>query len=233
MIALSIVWEILAEGGDAHGAEEDNHVIALYVESLNVRADAAIECSDLVGQLHLVHKHRNLCLVDIGLRNEIFLLLVLLHDLNKLRELAFGMKNLTFPVDDIFLKINSDRLRDAEIFHCVGDSDTQLSAKTEEVINSYLACENYRREAKDVDTLLSEGLGVESLNLNERLEVESDAIALRHLEIWRLGVGRRWLGNENLLYFQCGRFFSILLNWCDPGVRTDAPQRQRFPTHSG
>lgn len=158
---------------------------------------------------------------------------MLLHDLNKLRELAFGMKNLTFPVDDIFLKIDSDRLGDAEIFHCVGDSDTQLCAKAEEVINSYLACENYRREAKDVDTLLSEGLGVESLNLNERLEVESDAIALRHLEIWRLGVGRRWLGNENLLYFQCGRFFSILLNWCDPGVRTDAPQRQRFPTHSG
>lgn len=55
---------------------------------------------------------------------------------------------------------------------------------------------------KDIDMLLSELLGCERINANERFEHELDAILVGQVKIGRLTCGRLRLGYENLLNFQ-------------------------------
>ena len=79
--------------------------------------------------------------------------------IDKVGEFTVGKKYFTFPVNDIFLKINGYRFRGTKVLHGIRDLDPEFFANTEEVVNGCPAVENNRRIFQDVDPAGSEFFG--------------------------------------------------------------------------
>jgi hypothetical protein len=66
------------------------------------------------------------------------------------------MENLAFSVNNVFLKIKSDILGNAEIFHGIGYQNSKLITDPEKMIYPGLACENNGGKIKNIDLLMPE-----------------------------------------------------------------------------
>ena len=77
------------------------------------------------------------------------------NNIDQILKFGFPMKYFTFPVNNIFLEIESDVLRNAEIFHCIGHNCAEFAANPEKMINSGFACEDDCREIEDINFLLT------------------------------------------------------------------------------
>jgi hypothetical protein len=83
-------------------------------------------------------------------RNKEIVFLVFDYNVNKVLKLGFPMKNLTLPVNNVFLEIKCNILRDAEIFHCIRHNIPQLITYSEKVINPGFAGKDDRSKVKDI-----------------------------------------------------------------------------------
>ena len=125
--------------------------------------------------------------MHVGNDVEELILIVLAQEGKEILKLACGaIENLAFAIDDVFLQIERDRLGGAEIFHGVGDGDAHLLAKTEEVVDSRACCEDDGGEIGDIDFLMTEFAGAQTLHLDERAENHLNAIAGSDVEVGRL-----------------------------------------------
>ena len=79
-----------------------------------------------------------------GKREQEFLVLVLGDQLDERRERSVGEKYLPLAVYDVFLQVQRDGLRVAEIFHSLGNRDARLLADPEKVVDRRPARENDR-----------------------------------------------------------------------------------------
>ena len=191
VFALDVIGEVLLERCNSLRAEKYDEVVILNLNLMKVTTDGAVESRNLIRQLNFVHHARYLVVVRVRQRHQVLLVFMLLHDINQLRELIHAMEDLSLSIDDVFLQVYCDRLRDAEIFHRFWNSYPQLSAQTEEMVNRYLTREDDCCVRQDVHFLLAERLGVYAINLSERAEVYRHAVVVCQLKIWRLGVGWR------------------------------------------
>lgn len=66
------------------------------------------------------------------------------------------MKNFSFPVLNVFLKIISCRFRNAEILHGIWHFDTHFFTNPEEMINRVARCKNNGSVIKDINPVPAE-----------------------------------------------------------------------------
>ena len=84
-----------------------------------------------------VEKFCKVIVVDITQGDEILLCFMLDHLRNDVIDLSCGTKeHFAFTILDVFLDIEGNSLCDTEIFHVIGDVDTHLFAKLEEIVDS-------------------------------------------------------------------------------------------------
>ena len=76
----------------------------------------------------------------------------------KILECPVRKKDLTLPIYDIFLQIESNGLRIAKIFHRLGNTDPCLLANLEKMIDRRTAREYYRTMVEYFDPLSAEFL---------------------------------------------------------------------------
>ncbi len=115
---------------------------------------------------------------------------MLFNHIDKIAEMAFPKKYLSFAKLDIFLKIQGNCLRSTEIFHLIRNLDTQFLAETEKVINCMSGCKYYSSVIGDLNAMFSERLGPNAFNLNEFSETDVKVKLFDQLRIWRLVVFR-------------------------------------------
>lgn len=75
---------------------------------------------------------------------------------DKILEFGLAVEDLSLPVNDVFLEIKSNILRDTEIFHCIRNNDAQLVADPEEMIYPGFACKDYGSKIQNIDFLVPE-----------------------------------------------------------------------------
>lgn len=128
---------------------------------------------------------------------------MLLHYQGQVFQLTgFGEMHLTFAISDIFLEIKGYCLGLTKILQIFRNGSTQVGAQFEEVIHRCPRRKNNRGIVGDKDFLLSKFFGRQRFYLNERTEVESNAIFFLDIEIWRFLRSRAWLRYQYLLNFQ-------------------------------
>ena len=96
--------------------------------------------------------------------------------INKILEFCSSVKDFAFSVDYVFLKIESNIFSDAEILHRVGDTNSQLVAYSEEMIDTRFTCKDDSRKIENIDFLLAEILGRDTFNLAKRFEINLQVI---------------------------------------------------------
>jgi len=69
------------------------------------------------------------------------------------------MKDLSLPVYNIFLEIEGNVFRDAEVLHCIRNAYPKFTADPEKMIDAGLACKYYSSKIKNIDLLLAKILG--------------------------------------------------------------------------
>ena len=111
-----------------------------------------------------------------GKREQEFLVLVLGDQLDERRERSVGEKYLPLAVYDVFLQVQRDGLRVAEIFHSLGNRDARLLADPEKVVDRRPARENDRAVLQYLYPLTAELFQGDSLELDERVEPDIDAV---------------------------------------------------------
>ena len=174
-LALLEVGEVLDERLDTGGAEEDEHVVVEGLDLLRgeVVADGAVHDALAVVELLRVKELGNGVVVDVAHGYEILLGLVLGHGGQQVVNLTGGAEeDLALAVLHIFLDIQRDSLRDAEILHILRNSDTQLLGEGEEMVNGMARGEDNGSVVQDVHLLGTKVLRRDSLHLDERTEHE-------------------------------------------------------------
>ena len=89
-------------------------------------------------------------------RQQELFVLVLDDQLDERGERAVGKRNLAFAVDDVFLQIERDGFRLANVFHGFGHRDAGLFADVEETVYRRARSENYGRVRQYFDPLCAE-----------------------------------------------------------------------------
>ena len=134
----------------------NQQVVVGYVDVAQVGADRPGEDYLVEPELHFLERHRQLGLVGFGKREQEFLVLVLGDQLDERRERSVGEKYLPLAVYDVFLQVQRDGLRVAEIFHSLGNRDARLLADPEKVVDRRPARENDRAVLQYLYPLTSE-----------------------------------------------------------------------------
>lgn len=132
--------------------------------------------------------------------------------IDKILEFRFPVENLSFSVNNVFLKIECNIFSDTEIFHCIRHVDPQFIAYPEKMIYAGFACKNNGCKIKDINFLMTKIFWRNSFNLTQWLKIYFQVVFFCQIEIWRLRIDRFWLWYQDLPYFQ---FFTvlILLSW--------------------
>ena len=98
------------------------------------------------------------------------------HGIDQRRESPFGKEDFPLAVNDIFLQVQGDRLRIAEIFHGFGNRNAGFLANPKEIIDRNAARENNSRMRQDIHPLAAELFQGDPLQLNERMEFHIHAV---------------------------------------------------------
>lgn len=194
-LALLEIGEVVLQRFDALRREENQHVVVRQVDVAQVARHCVVEYGAGVFELVFVQQVGYLIVMDVAQRYEVRLVFVFAQHVNEVDEFAGRMENFALAVDDVFLQVNGDGLRDAEILHRLGYTDAQLFAQTEEMVDACSAGEDDCGVSQDVDFLLAELFGVNAFNMNELSEIELDVVLLLNLEVGRLWVGGLRLRN--------------------------------------
>ena len=177
--ALVEVREIFCQRLYALGREENQHVVVERLVGREIVRDGAVHYCARVLDLGVVKQFRVRVVVDVGHRQKEVLLLVLEDVGHQVLEFpGLGAENLAFAEYDVFLQVEGDRLRRAEVFHCVGDVDAHLLAQAEEVVDCGLGFEDDGCEVGDGDLLLAELASGKSFDLDEWAENNVQAVFL-------------------------------------------------------
>ena len=92
--------------------------------------------------------------------------------LNKILKIIVSEEDLSLSIDNVFLKVMCNGLRNAEVFHAVRDGNPHFLSNAKEVVNCGSAREYDSGMGKNVDSFLTEFLDRDSLHLDERAEVK-------------------------------------------------------------
>jgi hypothetical protein len=121
--------------------------------------------------------------MDVGTRKQKFFSFVLFCQFYKVRKAFLTVKNLSFPVLNVFLKIISGGFGDAEVLHAVGYLDPHLFADPEEMIYGIPGSEDNCSIVQDVHAVLPKFLGRNTFNLYEFAEYNTDIKFFRQISI--------------------------------------------------
>jgi hypothetical protein len=88
-------------------------------------------------------------------------------------------KDLALAVNNVFLEVEGNRFRYAEIFHGIGDNDPELAAYAEKMVNGCFAVEYYGRMRENINALFSEIFTGDTLNMTERSKINFNIIFFR------------------------------------------------------
>lgn len=176
------VRDVFDERVQPTGTEKNDHVV---VERL-VRGEGigygSIHDSFLVDNLFAFQNLSKFVVVDVAQGYEIFIVLVLDDLGNDVIDLSCGTKeHFTLAILDVFLDIECNGFSNAEIFHVIRNVDAQLFAKLEEIVDGMTRSEHHSSIIQNGYVLLTEFLGRQSLNFNERMEIYLDAASTSYL----------------------------------------------------
>lgn len=176
------VRDVLDERIQPAGTEKDDHVVVERLVGREGIRNGAIHDSFLVDNLLAFQNISKFVVVDVAQGNEVFVVLVLDNLGNDVVDLSCGAKeHLALAVLDVLLDIESNGFCDAEIFHVIRYVDAQLLAKLEEIVDGMTRSEHDSCIIQNGDVLLTEFLGRQSLNFNERMEIYLDAASTSYL----------------------------------------------------
>ena len=108
---------------------------------------------------------------------------MLFNEFGQNGEILLAVKNLTFPVKDIFLKVIGGGFGNAEILHAVGDLNTHLLADPEEMIHGILGVEDNSGIVKDIYPVFPEFPCRHTFDLDKSPEIDIDAVFFRNFGI--------------------------------------------------
>lgn len=174
----------------AAGSKETNDIVfALIEDHMYVVADRTVHkwgSKSTIIQLQPVDDLVVLLIFRAGIK-ELLVLLMFVDDI----EHAFiqpvrAIKDLAFPVENEFLKIERYGFGNAEILGILRHADLHLFADTEKMIDSIAAGENDSRILCNVDLLFPEIFGRDGFQTNEWMKSKLHLVLLGKLEIRRL-----------------------------------------------
>lgn len=167
--------DIFEQGAYAGGAEEYDHVVFRFVHHFpDIIENSAIQDRQTEMTFVGLEPLGNVVFGNIGARNqELFLFLVLGDDFQQSFGGTIGAEeNFAFAVQDEFLQVKGDGLRNAEIFAVLGNLDFHLLANTEIMINGMAAGENNGGMGCRVNFLFSEFRGLQAFHPDERMKIQ-------------------------------------------------------------
>ena len=91
---------------------------------------------------------------------------------NNRRRGAVAEENFTFAVNYVLLQIVGHQFGGAEIFHGLGDLETELFCKFEVSVYGMARRENNGSIVREIDSLVAELAGTERFYLKERTELQ-------------------------------------------------------------
>ena len=103
---------------------------------------------------------------------------------NKVFKICLAVEDLAFAVNYVFLQVESNVLRYAEVLHRIRNRESHLFAYPEKMIDCGLGCEDYCREISEIYLLLPEILRRNPFNLDKLFEVYLQVVFFCELEIW-------------------------------------------------
>ena len=184
-VALTVAGEVLEEGLDAAGAEEDEHVVVEGLVLGDLVADGAVH--DAFGEfdVFLLEELGEGGVVDVALGDEEAFGAVA-EDLGEevVDAACVAVEDFALAVLDVLLDVEGDGLGDAEIFHVFGDVNAHLPAELEEVVDGVAAGEDDGGVAGDVDVLVAELAGGEGFDFDEGVEGDLDAVLAHYVVVW-------------------------------------------------
>jgi hypothetical protein len=113
----------------------------------------------------------NFLLVDVAAGKQELFFLVLFQDVDQIVNGRLAVKDFTFPVNDIFLKIEGSGFGNAEILELVQIGDPHLIADPEKMISSMTAGQYHSSEIADIDSVLAKLLSRYPFDVNEFPEI--------------------------------------------------------------
>ena len=105
-----------------------------------------------------------------------------------------GIGDFSLTVDNVFLQVERDLFRGAEITHRVGHVYSTFLTKTEEIVDSCARCENHGGEIGKINLRLAELLRRESLHFDHGTEHNLHIVLCRYVKIGRFLGSRFGLG---------------------------------------
>ena len=170
-VALLEVGEVLEQGRDATGAEEDEHVVVEGFALGKVVAHGAVHHT--LGELEFLtfEEVLDFIAVDVAHWHEISFLLVLDHGGQEVVDFSgVAEEHFALAVLNVLLYVESHGLGDAEVFHILGDGDSQLFAKVEEVVDGMARGEYDGCVLEDVNLLSTKLARGEAFDFDEGAE---------------------------------------------------------------
>ena len=184
--------EVLFQRKDTGRAKEYQHVIVVdFYDILQVGRNGAEHHG--LGEIELCGSQQVKCGIrtDVGATIEVFLVLVLLHDVYEVVKGLAPVEHLALAVLHVTLEIESCRLVDAEILQCFGNSITHFLGHSEEMVDGVTASEDDGSVFRKLDMFLAEFACRDCVKFDELFESNVHAILLRHVGKRRLrNVGR-------------------------------------------
>jgi hypothetical protein len=211
--------EIIEQAPDAAGRKETDDVKFLLVKyGLHIIADGAVhEGGGKFALVVLEPVHDLVVLLVLGTGvEELFVLLVLVDDIKHAFVGAIGaVKNLPFPVQDELLEVEGHCFGYAEIFGILRHADLHFLAGAEEMVDGVAAGEDNSGKILDLNLLLTEFLGWNGLQPDERKELHFDLIFPGQLKVRRLfGLGP-WLGYQDFFNSVSGGYTRFIIPVCN------------------
>ena len=180
-----VAGEVLEEGLDAAGTEEDEHVVVEGLVLGYLVADGTVH--DAIGEIDvfLLEELGESGVVDVALGYEEAFGAVTEDVREEVVYLAcLAIEDFALAVLDVLLDVEGDGLGDAEVFHILGDVDAHLLAELEEMVDGMAAGEDDGGVTGDVYVLVAELSGGEGFDLDEGVEGYLDVMLAHEVVVW-------------------------------------------------
>ena len=170
-IVLLEIGEILEKGSNTRWTEKYQHIVLHLGQIRQIAAYRAVQNS--LGMIDSVIAEciGNFLLVDVAAGKQELFFLVLFQDVDQIVNGRLAVKDFTFPVNDIFLKIEGSGFGNAEILELVQIGDPHLIADPEKMISSMTAGQYHSSEIADIDSVLAKLLSRYPFDVNEFPEI--------------------------------------------------------------
>jgi hypothetical protein len=127
---------------------------------------------------------------------------MLYKHIREIFQVFLTVENFSLSVDDIFLQVNCDGFRRAEILHGIRYLDPEFIADPEKVVDRDTAVEHNCRKIKQIDPGGPEFLARNALDTDKLEKIQINLVFFSYLEIWGFFCGRLRLGDQYSLNFQ-------------------------------